>query len=267
MSALSVKGASLLRTHTIAAASALSVVTAGMMVAASTTGAGATTAAHRAPSVVPNATVTITPSKQLVNGEQITVHMSGFGTTAGKTLHIGECSSQIFQHQSQDYCAVPSQATTATTDASGNATATYTVRTKTWKPNNTSLHLKCDPRANHACDIIVADSLDPNMVQFAGFASLDLGKNTKTKLSGRSHVTAGSKLKLTAKTTNTFHPKGKVTFKDGKKTIKKVKEKASGVVKITEKHMKPGRHKITATYSGDPNNKTSKGKLKVKVGH
>jgi hypothetical protein len=36
---------------------------------------------------------------------------------------------------------------------------------------------------------------------------------------------------------------------------------------VTEKHLKAGTHKITATYSGDSNNKTSKGGLTVKVKH
>ena len=75
----------------------------------------------------------------------------------------------------------------------------------------------------------------------------------------------GAKLALTVKTSHGKAPTGTVTVKDGKKTIKKVKEKTTGVVKVVEKHMKKGKHKITATYSGDSNNKASKGTLKVTV--
>jgi Bacterial Ig-like domain (group 3)/Neocarzinostatin family len=254
------EGAGLLKINKIAAGTALSVLASGLMIATATTGAGVAAAAQRAPSVVPNATVTISPKSQLVDGEHVTVHMSGFNDPDGTTLHIGQCSFQIFQHQEEKYCGITAQGTTATTTG-GAATTTFTVRTKSWKPQKAGL--KCNP--TNACDIIVTDNLDPSKVTYAGFAALDLGKKTKTTVSGKKKLKAGASLKLTSKTTNTFKPTGTVTFKDGKKTIKKVKESASGVAKVTEKHLKAGTHKITAVYSGDPNNKTSKGSLTVKV--
>jgi hypothetical protein len=242
----------------MAAASLLPLMVAGTVVAGTVAQAGASTR----PSVVPNSTVTVTPSKNLINGQVVQVNMSGFNDDAdGTTLFIVQCSFQVLTKQSTDYCAVAAQSTTATT-TNHAATAPLTIHTGAgFHPNKAGV--KCDPK--NSCVVIVTDNMDPNQIVDSGFALIDLGKTTKTTVTGKKTLKAGGTLKLKAVTSGGSSPSGKVVFKDGKKTIKTVTEKASGVVKAKEKHMKKGKHKITATYSGDANNQGSKATLKVKV--
>jgi hypothetical protein len=256
-----------LRISKIATASvlSLSVGTLGFATAASAGTTHARSHVHSVPStVVPDGTVTISPSTQLVNGEVVQVTINFPTDPDGTVLNVGECSSHILTHQSVHECDNTDADSAHPTLNNHTATTPFTIRT------GSSFHgdlakRKCDPKPAHACYLVATDSKDPNSVVDSGFATLDFGKNTKTKLSGKKSIKAGSALKLKVVTSNTFHPSGKVVIKDGSKKVATLKEKASGTVKTTLKKLKKGKHKLSATYSGDSNNKTSKGKLTVTV--
>jgi hypothetical protein len=85
------EGAILLRIHKIAAASVLSVIAAGTIVATTATSANAFSFG----------TVTLSANKNLVNNQSVTVHISGFGTdtgdgtTTGTVLYVVECTPGI----------------------------------------------------------------------------------------------------------------------------------------------------------------------------
>jgi hypothetical protein len=248
-----------LRINKIAAASLLSVLVSGIAVAGVATQASA---APHAPSFT-FGSVSASPSKNLVDKQVISVHVSGFATDPdGTTLYVTECSPEIVAQQDPTDCdQTPAHVANPTTTG-GAATTNFTVRTGTdFHP--TKHGLKCDPK--NPCDLVVTDGTTLATTNWAAFTPLDFGKKTVTKVSGKKKLHAGAKLKLTVKTSHGKAPTGTVIVKDGKKVVKKVKEKASGVVKVVEKHMKKGKHKITATYSGDSNNKASKGALKVTV--
>jgi hypothetical protein len=249
-----------MRVHKIAAASVLALATTAGGLAA---GGSAVAASHSPRTVVPNATVTVTPNNGLVDGQVVTVAMSGFADDPdGTTVYIAECSYHIFVDQTSDDCSITSQSTTATL-TNHAATKQFTVRTSSWKPNKAGL--KCTPEAANACDIIVTDSLDPSMIKDSGFAALDLGRHTATKLSGKTHIKKGAVDKLKVITTGGFKPSGKVVIKDRKKTIGKVDETTSGKVTVKAKFKRIGTHHLVAYYLGDDNNKASKGKMKVRV--
>lgn len=225
-------------------------------------------------------TVTASPSSNLVDNQTITVHISGFGTDTGPetTLYVVECTPKIVSSGGDtSYCdqsdptsptqspTVPEHVVKITDASNGTATATFPVHTGSdWL--GTHPGAKCD--FNNSCYVVVTDGQTEPTTNYAGFAPLtfkDTRAATKTKVTGAKKAKAGGKLKLTAKTTGGSALSGSVVFKDGSKKIKKVKETASGVVKAVEKKLKPGKHKITATYSGNSKNKGSKGTLKVKV--
>jgi len=256
------KGAVLLRIHKIAAASALSVVTAASLIA--TTGAGASATPRVGSIVIPNSTVKVVPATHLVDGQKVTVNMTKFNDDAdGTVLHIAECSTKIFQDQSSEDCSVTAQATTAVV-TNHAATAKLVIHTgANFHPNKKGV--KCAPGPKFTCDVIVTDNLDPTMIVDSGFAQLTLGKKTTTTLSGKKSVKAGSTLHLAIVTKGGHLPTGKVVVKDGSKVVKTLTEKTSGKLKTVEKHMKKGTHHLTATYSGDSSNLKSHGKLTVKV--
>jgi hypothetical protein len=253
------KGAFLLRINKIAAASLLSVLVSGTVVAGAATQAGAT---PRAPSFT-FGSVTASPKSNLVDKQVITAHVSGFATDPdGTTLYVTECSPLIVSQQDPTDCDQVMSHVANPTTTGGAATTKFTVRTGSdFVP--TKHGLKCDPK--NPCDLVVTDGKTLATTNWAAFTPLDFGKKTVTKVTGKKKLHKGAKLKLTVKTSHGKSPTGTVTVKDGKKTVKKVKEKANGTVKVVEKHMKKGKHKITATYSGDSNNKASRGTLKVTV--
>jgi predicted DNA-binding antitoxin AbrB/MazE fold protein len=264
MSAQNVKGRSFLRLHKIATASVLALATAGALVATTATGAGAAASRHATPAVVPDGSAQVTPNNQLVDGEHVTIKITLPNDPDGTVLNVGECSTQILAHQSSDYCDNTPAHSAHPTLENHTATVNYTINMGSdFHP--TKAGLKCDAKPANTCAIVVTDSLNAQDVVDSAYTPLDMGRVTHTSVSGKKHLKAGAKLKLTANTTKAFHPTGKVVFRDGKKKIKTVTEKATGVVKAVEKHMKKGKHKITATYSGDTNNRPSKGKLTVKV--
>jgi hypothetical protein len=257
-----------LRINKIAAGSLLAVVSSGSILLASATPASA----------VNFATATASPNSNLVQGQTITVTTSGFpASDVGGTMYVFECASQALATQDVSYCdtTVADSNNTQTFVASGTGAggpSPFNVVTgSNFKPTHAgaACGFNSNPAAtsNH-CFVVVSDTAtqtDTTTVAPASISFKDTRSATKTKVSGPKKAKAGGKLKLKAKTTGGAALSGSVVFKDGKKKIAKVKEKASGVVKAVEKKLKPGKHKITATYSGNSKNKGSKGTLKVKV--
>jgi hypothetical protein len=223
--------------------------------------------------------VSVSPSKNLVNNDTVTVNISDFGNDTGPatTLYVVECTPKIVSPPNDpSHCdesdptaegqppTAPEHVVKITNATNGSATAVFQVHTgANWlgkAPGD-----KCD--AQNSCYVVVTDGQTAATTSWAGFAPVtfkDTRAVTKTKVKAPKSVKAGKTLKLKATTTGGTALSGKVTFKDGKKKIK-VKEKASGVVTAKEKHVKKGKHTITATYSGDSKNQPSSGKAKVKV--
>ncbi len=87
--------------------------------------------------------------------------------------------------------------------------------------------------------------------------------DSTTKASSNSPVKKGAKAVIKAKVTSpvTRKPTGKVTFKDGKKTIGTVKLK-KGVATLT-KTLSKGKHTIKVSYPGDGYTNASSGKTTV----
>jgi hypothetical protein len=244
-----------LRINKIAAGAVLSILSASAIVAV--TAAPASAFAF--------GTMTATPNQNLVNGQAITVKVSGFTNDPdGTVLYVVECSPLIVTQQDPSDCdQVPAEAKNPTT-VGGAATAVFHVLTgSSFHP--TKPGLKCD--FQNPCDIVATDGKTLDTTNYAAFAPLtfkDPRAVTKTTVKGKKSLKAGASLKLTAKTAGS-KPTGTVVFKDGSKTIAKVAEKSSGVAKATEKKLKAGTHHITVSYSGDANNRPSVGKLTVKV--
>jgi hypothetical protein len=94
-------------------------------------------------------------------------------------------------------------------------------------------------------------------------SQIEVVKNTSTTtVTSNSPVKKGAKAVITAKVSADFRkPTGKVTFKDGKKTIGTVKLK-KGVAKLS-KTLSKGKHTIKVSYPGDGYATSSTGKTTV----
>jgi hypothetical protein len=241
----------------IAAASALAVLSAGTIVTTI-----ATTTASAKPSFT-FGTVTAKPAKNLINGQSVKVTVTNFNDPDGTTLYVAQCPPTIVADQDATECDQRPSSVKNPTTTGGAATAIFHVETgKFFKP--TSGSAKCDPK--HPCYIVVTDGVTTATTNYAGFATLDFGKKTKTVLSGKSTIKAGKTLHLTATTTKFASPlTGKVVLKDGSKKLDSATEKPSGIVKFATSKLKRGTHKLSAIYSGNSDNKSSKGTLKVVV--
>jgi len=227
-----------------------------------------TASAHAArPSIIPTGTVSINPSKGLIDGQTITIHASGFNPAAGTMLYAVECDPHAVAQQDESWCDVKvADAATPVAATAGAGTLTFKILTgSAFKPTHKGA--ACDFAANsHQCIIVVTDAKVPTASTIGGFANAtfkDTRVASKTTLKGKKTAKANSKVTFTATTKGKgAKPTGKVLFKDNGKKVGSVKEKASG--KVTEKiKIKAGKNKITATYSGDANFKTSTGKATV----
>jgi hypothetical protein len=218
-------------------------------------------ATARVPHTLNFGVVTATPSKNLINGQAITVHASGFEDPDGTTLYVAECAPIIATDHDPADCDQRETSVKTPQTTGGEATALFHVETGS-NFQSTKGGLKCDPK--NPCYVVVTDGLTAETTSYAGFAPLDFGKVTKTALTGKTSLKAGKTEKLTATVKKGFAATGKVIFKDNGKKIGKV-ALTDGVAKLAEKHVKKGTHKFTATYKGDSNNKASTGKLKVTV--
>lgn len=267
-----------MRINRVAAATILSVLASGVMIATNSTPAGAYSLG----------TVKVSPSKNLADNQQITVHISGFGSDTGPdatppgttTWYVVECTSQIVSSGGDtSYCDqsdptsptqdpnVPNHVVKVTNESNGSGTAQFKVHTGAdWL--GTHPGAKCDYK--HACYVVVTDGQTEPTTTWAGLAPVtfkDPRAVTKTKVkASKKSAKAKSKVSITATTTHiagTAKLTGKVVFKDNGKKFKSLKEKATGKLTAKVKLVK-GKNKITVSYPGDTNYKPSAGKVTVK---
>jgi hypothetical protein len=268
-----------LRINKIAAATALAVLTSGAAVASAETAANAATRS-------PNATLvgfgTATPATNLTNGQTISMSVTGFpAADAGQTMYVFQCAEKALSTLNQGYCDVNPDdsnntavfgASTGGSTVSG--TATFKVLTgSSFKPTIAS-SCAFSPKASdesNTCYVVVADSQDGTVanVSPAGISFKDTRAKSFTAIKAPKTAKKGKTLKYTVGVagTSTAKATGKVTIKDGSKKIETDKIPSSGVlkVKVKEKKISKGKHKLKATYPGDDNYKKSSAKVTVKV--
>jgi hypothetical protein len=247
-----------LRINKVAATTLLTVMAAGTIVATTATSAGA----------FAFGTETAAPNKNLVNGQAVSVKVSGFTNDPdGTTLYVAQCSPLIVTQQDPTDCDQDPSAVKNPTTTGGSASATFHVLVgSSFHPTKSGL--KCD--FQNPCDIVVTDGQTLDTTKYAAFAQVtfkDTRAKTKTTVKGKTKVNAKKSVKFTATTTHsgTGALSGEVLFKDGKHVFGKVAETASGKVSATDKKLKAGKHHITVTYSGNAAFQSSVGKAKVTV--
>jgi hypothetical protein len=257
-----------LKINKVAAAGLLAVVTTGSMLVAGSLPAQA----------LGFASGTATPSTGLVQGQTVTVKVSGFpASDSGLTMYVIECAGQALSTQDVTYCDQnPADATSNTTfTATGTGTAKFKILTgANFKAThaNAACAFNENPAAlSNNCYIVVSDTKVQESTTTVAPIPISFGDPravTKTVVSGKSKAKRRHSVKLTAKTTHTkgsAKPTGKVYFADGKHIFAKVVETASGKVSAVDKKLKAGKHHITVTYSGDANYQPSVGKKIIKV--
>jgi hypothetical protein len=260
-----------LRIHKVAAATLMSVIAAGSLLAAS--GVPAAAATHGNALSRPGftlETVTVTPATNLPDNKVVTVDASGF--TGDTTLYVAECSADVVGKMSLNYCDT-TNFQTLTGVTGGAATTQFTVHSGTdFQAPAKSAHcggFTASGKAIPECLILVADSTTVSDINYVGFEDIafkDVRAVSKTTIAGKKKVTKGHSLVLTAKTSHgSATPTGSVIFKDNGKKIGKVKESATGKVKLKHKFAKSGKQHITASFSGDATNKPSTGKVTITV--
>jgi hypothetical protein len=252
-----------LRIHKGAAAALLSVAVAGSLVAASGAPALAGTRAKPA-SITGFGVVTVTPSKNLVNGQIVKVAASKF--TGATKLYAAECSALAVKNVSEDYCDTTMADLKVVPASKGGATFSFKILT------GSSMHPTKGPSCAwpQTCYLVVANGptlATTTIVAFPKINFKDPRPLTKTKVSAKKKVTAHKAVLIRAATTHkgTAALSGKVTFFDNGKKIGAVKEKASGKVSLKHKFKKAGKQHIVAKYSGNKSYQPSHGKATVTV--
>jgi hypothetical protein len=250
----------------------MSAMAVGSLLAAGITPAAASTHVKPRASIT-FTTVSVKPAANLVDGQVVNVKVTDAkgktfnGTT---TLYFAECSPLAVTKLSEDYCDTTNIGMVQNPTGS-TASSTVTIHTSTagdFKAANKAA--VCGGFGHLKCIILVVDSTSTSTVTSFGESTIgfkDLRPASITKLASKKAIAVHKFLTLTAKVTHkgTTAPTGTVTFKDGKKKLKTVKEPKSGKVSIKVKFAKAGVQHITATYSGDKNYKGSVGKETVKV--
>jgi len=263
-----------LRINKIVATTSLAILTSGLAVAGTAVSASASTPhAVRAPNVTIIGVATVSPKDNLVDGQQVNVSVSGFpAVDAGQPMYVFQCSQTAVSQQDQAYCdtnlADVHNVTFDATTTNGKATGSTTFNVlegASFKPTKAA---KCDHF--HGCYIVVSDSNDPTTanVEFGAITFADSRAKSQTKVQlPKSLPKAGKTLKFKVGVVGigTATAKGKVKITDNGKTVKKAKVPSSGLIKVTEKHIAKGKHKVTASYGGDKNYQPSKDKASFKI--
>jgi Bacterial Ig-like domain (group 3) len=257
-----------LKVNKLLAAVALSAVALGSLVAL-----GGTASAHPAavarPAILPSGTMTVTPNKNLVDGEKVTVKVSGIGgggpNSTPNGIYVGQCDSRAAAGTQDPTWCDRNLADGANNDADtdGSGTFTLTIHTHTGVD-----FLATHPGANcsysaagHACILVAAN--DPTAPTEAALAYLyfknpAVATTTSVKASVNK-AKAGTNVAFVAKVVHKGKVTGKVTFFDNGKKFAVVKLASTGLAKAKHK-IAVGANKITASYAGDVNNKSSKSK-------
>ncbi len=264
-----------MRIHKVAAATLMSALTAGSLIAAGMAPASASPRSHPAATIV-FTTVKVTPSKNLVDKQSVKVKVTDMKghTWAGDgvtTLYFAECSPLAISKLSESYCDTTNIAVDPAPTGS-TATANVTIHTSAAGDfDATNKKAVCGAGTHLSCVILVVNSTDTSTVTSFGDEAItfkDLRPASKTTLKSKSSVAVHKTLTLKVATTHvkgTAKPTGTVVIRDGKKKLKTVKESKSGKLTIKLTFKKAGKQHLTATYSGDANYKPSTGKKTVTV--
>lgn len=195
-------------------------------------------------------TVTANPNANLTNGQTVTATVTNF--EASTQIYLVQCTKTVETSKSSADCDTGTLQT-PTTDASGSATASFTVASGSSYTDGDGG--KCD--SSDPCDIVAVDNpFAPTDEAFAGitFAAVTAPVTTTTKVTAPKSGKVGKKVSVTATTAPTSGGSaafgGTVTFTDNKKAVGTVQETSTGVVKESVKLAK-GKNTIVATYSGN----------------
>jgi hypothetical protein len=206
--------------------------------------------------------VTATPHTALKNGQTVKVTAKNFtAASSSGSATAAECSHAALKSKSINDCDIAS-ATPVPINSSGNGTAQFKILTgSSYSDTNGG---KCGGK--NSCIITVVDNPFATTQEAAATISFTKAA-THTKVSGKSSVAKGSKLKLTIKTTHKASGKlsGKVTITANGHKLAKVKEPKSGKISLKVKFKKTGKEKIVAKYGGNKKFKASSGTKTVKV--
>ena len=273
-----------MRINKIVATSVLSLATVGAMIAASTPGAGAAPAVHRAPSVhIADPSAKLVPNKNIVPGQTVTISVKNFPESdLDMPMYVFQCAAQALATQDQSYCDLHpedgnnSQVFTQDPNDSNHVVGTspYVVRAgSAFRATNPNAKCGFSAKAgssSNTCYIVVSDTptqtADTN-VGFAPYSYKDIRGTSTTKIKAPKTLKAGKtlKIKITVKGSKSGSVAGKLTVTDNGKKISKKSISKSGVLKVKEKHVKKGKHKLAAKYAGNNSFKASSGKATVKV--
>jgi hypothetical protein len=247
----------------------MSVIAAGSLIAASGAPAAARPASARIHpmSITGFGAATVTPDKNLVNNQVVTIKASKF-PAATTTLYAAECAAAAVAKVSEDYCDTTVAHVATAPATNGAATIKFTIHTGTaFTPTKSG---KC--QFPLLCYIIISDGPTLDTTTTVAFPSVkfkDTRAGTVTKVTAaHKTITAGRTLKITSRTIRSkiLGPlTGTVTFYDNGKKFKTVKATAGGRVTASKKFVKAGKQHITVKYSGNKVYKNSLGKLTIVV--
>jgi len=265
-----------LRIHKAAAATLVTLVGAGALIAASVVPASAHPSARPAAGISVDG-LTATPSKGLVDQQKVTVKVtaaSGHNFNSTPALYIAECSSLAVSKLSVAYCDTnPSDIAVITSPSGKTASTTFTILTSAagdFKPG-TSKAVCGEGASLSNCILLVTDSTTLADVTQFGQAQIvfkDLRTATTTKVASKKTVKAKGSLTFKASTTHSkgsTKPTGTVVFMDNGKKIGKVKLSTTGKATLKHTFKKVGKQHIKAIYSGDNTYKPSTGKETITV--
>ncbi|HEX3824000.1 MAG TPA: Ig-like domain repeat protein [Mycobacteriales bacterium] len=228
---------------------------------------GSASAHSSAPRTInPSGILTVTPGKNLVDNQVVTLKESGLGSTP-EGLYAALCDPRVVSgSQNPNYCdVVPADGAQEPDDTDGAGTFTFTIHSGA-DFKGTAKGAECDfGSPAHQCVIVVTNApVNPTAASFTYVTFKDTRATSKTKLKGKKSAKAKSKVTFKITTTGKGSPKptGTVVIKDNGKKVAKVKEKNG---KATAKFkIKKGKNKLTAAYSGNKVFKPSTAKATIK---
>jgi hypothetical protein len=228
---------------------------------------GSASAHSSAPrAITPSGILTVTPGKNLVDKQVVTLKESGLGSTP-TGIYAALCDPRVLQgSQNPNYCdVVPADGAQEPSDTDGSGTFSFTIHSGA-DFKATAKGAECDfGSPQHQCVIVVTNApVNPTAASFAYVTFKDTRAASKTTLKGKKSAKAKSKVTFKVATTGKGSPKptGTVVIKDNGKKVAKVKEKNG---KATAKFkIKKGKNKLTAAYSGNKVFKPSTAKATIK---
>jgi hypothetical protein len=250
-----------LRLNKLAAAALMPVVAFGSLLAMG----GSASAQSRVPhAITPSGTAVVTPAKNLVDKQTVSVTESGLGSTP-TGLYAALCDPRVLSgSQNPNYCdVVPADGAQDPTATDGAGTFSFTIHDGA-DFKATAKGAECDfGSPSHECVIVVTNApVNPTAASFAFVTFKDTRAASKTTIKGKKSAKANSKVSFKIATTGKGgKATGKVIITDNKKKVATVTEKAG---KATAKFkIKKGKNKLVASYAGNTIFKASAGKATI----